>query len=196
MLDDLREKIEDAQSRLVRLGTDINRMKEVEEAFADTDQRFADTANRVTRLTDVTQAAHHSLNEASTSLTNVARALDRIDAQTLLTAIDNQGSVVVDEVRSGNASLESSIERSTKAARVDRRENTDRTTQKMESVGVQVTDAVTAGGEAILNQVKDATTELDATTRTTVAPVKWVGVLTLLTSIAVLVIAVLIFLNN
>lgn len=196
MLDDLREKIEDAQNRLARLGTDINRMKEVEEAFAETDQRFADTASRVTRLTDVTQAAHHSLNEASSSLTNVARALDRIDAQTLLTAIDKQGSVVQGEVRSSTESIESAIERSAESARVDRRENTDKTVQKVEEIGKTVTDAVTGGNEATLNQVKDATTELEATTRRTVAPVKWVGVLTLLISIAVLVIAVLIFLND
>lgn len=196
MLDDLREKIEDAQSRLVRLGTDINRMKEVEEAFADTDQRFADTANRVTRLTDVTQAAHHSLNEASTSLTNVARALDRIDAQTLLNAIDNQGSVIVHEVRSGNATIENAIQSKADQASDERRTFRENVDSAFVMTRTQITDSVTATGEAMLNQVNEATAKLDATTRSTVAPVKWVGVLTLLTSIAVLVIAVLIFLND
>ena len=45
-------------------------------------------------------------------------------------------------------------------------------------------------------QVKEATTELGETNRRTVYPVKWVGVLTLMVSVAVLAITVLIIITQ
>lgn len=165
------------------------------------------SASQTRALESHRESLEQSINESSNTVTSaIQRTSDHIDE----VATQNRRHVT-QTIISQSASIETAVQNASESAKNDRRDQTaelvrtsddvaKRIDQQViksgELVANRVTDAVTATGEATLNQVKDATTELDATTRRTVAPVKWVGTLTLLTSIAVLVIAVLIFLNN
>ncbi len=90
---------------------------------------------------------------------------------------------------SQSASIETAIQNATESAKADRHAQTAELVSANDAVGKR-TD------EAIINQVKDATTELGETTRRTVDPVKWVGVPTLMVSVAVLAITVLILITE
>ena len=116
---------------------------------------------------------------------------DQIRSEILRTEAKSRDDLEVMAKRIADAVARASNEVSTEMGR-----NQENAQQDLAAAEQRVTDAVTAGSEATLNQVKDATTKLAATTRSTIAPVKWMGGLTLLVSIAVLVIAVLILIND
>ena len=153
------------------------------------------------------ESLEQSINEFSGSVTSaIQRTSDYMDE----VATQNRRHVT-QTIISQSASIEAAVQNASESAKIDRRDQTATLIQSNDAVGNRideavdkrgeavaklVTDTVTATSEAVLNQVKDATTELDAATRNTVVPVKWVGALTLLTSLAVLVIAVLIFVND
>ncbi len=153
------------------------------------------------------ESLEQSINESSDSVTSaIQRTSDHMDE----VATQNRRHVT-QTIISQSASIEAAVQNAAESAKNNRRDQTAELVRASDAVGKQVdeavvksreavekrvTDTVTASGEAILNQVKDATTELATTTRSTIAPVKWMGVLTLLVSIAVLVVIVLIFLNN
>ena len=165
------------------------------------------SSNQSRELESHRESLQKSIKHSSDS---VASAIQRTSDHMDEVAAQNRRHVT-QTIISQSASIEAAVQNAAESAKNDRRDQTAELVRSGDTVGKRidqeviksgeavakrVTDAVTASSESVLNQVKDATTELDATTRSTVAPVKWVGVLTLLTSIAVLIIAVLIFLNN
>ena len=207
MLEELQSKIEAAHGRLSGLSDDIERMRSIEDALIETDRSIAASANDLKSFIDAASSTQKSLMDAADAFKDAANTLETIDAVKLFETMEKGNDQIRAEILRTEAKSRDDLEvmakritdavaRTSNEVRTEIGRNQEDAQQDLAAAEHRLTDAVTAGSEATLNQIKDATAELEATTRSTVAPVKWIGVLTLLISIAVLVIAVLIFLND
>ena len=207
MLEELQAKIEASHTQLTRLSNDIERMRSIEDALVETDQSIAASASDLKSFVDAANRTHQSLMGAADAFKDAANALETVDVVKLSETMDKGNDQIRAEILRTETKSRDDLEvmakritdtvaHTSNEVRTEIGRNRENLQQDLTTAERRLTDSVTASNESILNQVKDATIELDATTRSTVAPVKWVGVLTLLTSTAVLVIAVLIFLNN
>ena len=207
MLEELQSKIEESHNQLTKLSSDIERMRSIEDALIETDRSITESANHLKSFIDAAGSTQKSLMDAAEAFKDAANTLETIDVLKLSETMEKGNDQIKAEIiraetqsRSDLGVMEKLItDKVTHASdevRTEIGKTQENVRQDLTTTEKRLTDSVAATDEAIRNQVKDATTELDATTRSTVAPVKWVGVLTLLVSIAVLVVAVLIFLND
>lgn len=188
MLEELQSKIEAAHGRLAGLSDDIERMRSIEDALIETDRSIATSANDLKSFVDAASSTHQSLIDAADAFKDAANALGMIDVVKLSEAINAgndqiRGEILRTETKSRD-DLEVMEKRITDAVaytsnevRTEIGRNQENVQKDLTAVEQRLMDSITASTEAIRNQ-------------------EWVGVLTLLVSIAVLVIAVLILLNN
>lgn len=207
MLEELQSKIEASHTQLAKLSNDIERMRSVEDALVETDQSIAASATNLRSFIEAARSTQQSLTEAAGAFKDAANALQSIDVVKLSETMETGNNQIRSEILRAETNsrddmaatatrITDAVAHTSNEVRNEIGRNREIVQQDLTAVGQRLTESITTSSEVVLNQVKDATTELDATTRSTVAPVKWVGVLTLLVSIAVLVVVVLIFLND
>ena len=207
MLEELQAKIEESGTQLNKLSQDIERMKSIEDALIETDQSITESANELKSFVDVASSTQQSLVNAADAFKKAAETLETIDVVKLSETMEKGNDQIRAEILRTETKSRDDLEVMTKRitdamaytsneVRTEIGRNQENVQKDLTTTERRLTNSVAASSESILNRVKDATAELDITTRSTVAPVKWVGVLTLLVSIAVLIIAVLILLND
>ena len=182
MLEELQSKIEASHAQLTRLSSDIERMRSIEDALVETDKSIAASANDLKSFIDVASSTQKSLMDAADAFKDAANTLETIDAVKLFETMEKGNDQIRSEILRTEAKSRDDLEvtgkritdaiaRSYNEVRTEIGRNQESAQQNLAAAEQRVTDAVTAGSEATLNQVKDATTELEATTRRTAAPV-------------------------